>query len=52
MSPSPLEALLSLGSYTILSEGVIIISVLEKQIRQKVWLEGKWLGTEPRPTNT
>lgn len=35
-----------------LSEGVIIIPILEKQIRHKVWLEGKWLGVEPRPTNS
>ena len=48
---SRFEALLSLDSQTVLSEGVMTIPILEKQTRQKMWLEGKWLGVEPRPTD-
>ena len=49
--PSSFEALLSLDSQTVLSEGVITILILVKQTRQKMWLEGKWLGVEHRPTD-
>ena len=45
-----LKLFFSLDSQTVLSEGVMIIPILEKQTRQKMCLEGKWLGVEPRPT--